>query len=147
MPPLQKQHPPYELQVTSTLPGGGGSALGDTGLIVSEIARLENQSSSGGPDPDHSKIVLDKLKNDLNLNLKREYMLISQLDHIKLDQTLSLERAVEKKVQEIRILIGAGSPKSNFCIHCILEHEHGTIACTKCGYLTIHTSSSKGRLR
>lgn len=116
-------------------------------LIVSEIARLENQSSSGGPDPDHSKIVLDKLKNDLNLNLKREYMLISQLDHIKLDQTLSLEPAVEKKVQEIRILIGAGSPKSNFCVHCVLEHEHGTIACTKCGYLTIHTSSSKGRLR
>ena len=116
-------------------------------LIVSEIARLQNQPSSGGPDPDHSKILLDKLKADLNLNLKREYTLISHLDHIKLDRTLSLELAVEKKVQEIQIMIGAGFPKSIFCIHCVSDCEPGTIACAKCGNQTIHTGSSKNRLR
>ena len=116
-------------------------------IIGSEIARLQNQLSSGGPDPDHSKILLDKLKADFNLNLKREYTLISHLDHIKLDRTLSLEPAVEKKVQEIEVMIKTGSPKSIFCIHCVSECEPGTIACFKCGNQTIHTDSSKYRLR
>ena len=115
--------------------------------IGSEIARLQNHPSSGEPDPDHSKILLDKLKADFNLNLKREYTLISQLDHIKLDQTLSLESAVEKKVQEIQIMIKAGSPKSIFCVHCVSECEPGTIACATCGNQTIYTDSSNDRLR
>jgi len=117
------------------------------GLIVSEISQLEDQPSSGETDNEHRKIILDKLKSDLAYTFKQESSLLAKLDLIKLDKSLSLEPAIEKKIQEIRILIGAGCPKSSFCIDCVLEHEPGTRMCTKCGTLTTQTNSSKRRLR
>jgi hypothetical protein len=116
-------------------------------LMVSEIAQLETQPNSGETDPAHNKIVMDKLKADLERNLTQEYSILRKLDHIELDKTLPLEAAIEKKVQELSVLIKAGYPNSIFCISCVSELKSGTVTCPICGNPTIHTDRSKRRLR
>ena len=116
-------------------------------LIVSEIARLETPPSSAEIDPIHKKTTMDKLKADLKRNLTQEYSILRKLEQIELDKTLSLEAAIEKKVQEISVLIQASYPNSILCISCISKLKSGTVACPNCGNPIIQTDISKRRLR